>query len=224
MSLAFALDLYSINKIANQTLFFFWCNCNPNLLRWLPLSDVDDINHTREVIINVQVFVYCATFNSCLGTHPFWFSSGYPAGFTVLLGWYCTLSEVGTHVTLLSRCFFINQTWKNLCRRGSHRQTPAEVELVGPSGGPCKGQTEGSDRLSLSLCWRCPWDRCSDTPHPVRTVTLQSSPGTQRCTLMYKVCLLSITIAVIYTYMNAQTHTNRYVYRYAFTIVICEDM
>lgn len=96
-------------------------------------------------------------------------------------------------------------------------QTPAETGLVGPSGGPGRGQTEGSD--DLMLCWRCPWDRCSDTPHPVRTTTLHGSPGSQRHMHIHVLSLPSqpsLTMSVIshrkMGIKQTHTHTMQYMW------------
>lgn len=75
---------------------------------------------------------------------------------------------------------------------GAYIQTPADRRFVGPGGRPFRGQTEGSDRLNLPQCWRCSWDRCLGTPHPVWTITWHGSLGTCKHIRVY--CLGQPTI------------------------------
>lgn len=73
---------------------------------------------------------------------------------------------------------------------------------------PDRGVRQSKPRL----CWRCLWDRCTDTPHPVRTTKLHGSPGAQRHIQIHVLTLPnqpSLTLSVI-SHRNIdteQTHT-----------------
>lgn len=96
------------------------------------------------------------------------------------------------------------------------RESCKDTSRVGACGAqwrtkqrPDRGVRQSKPRL----CWRCLWDRCADTPHPVRTTKLRGSPGTQRHIQIHVLSLPnqpSLTMSVI-SHRNMdteQTHTH----------------
>lgn len=92
-------------------------------------------------------------------------------------------------------------------------QTPAEDGACGARWRTRRRSDRGVRRSKPVLCWRCPRERCSDTPHPVRTTTLHGSPAPQRHIHVHVLSLLSqpsLTMSVVShkkMTLNKQTHT-----------------